>query len=220
MKRVIHKEKGTEWCDAEIRLENGRLSVCRSYGEILTPKEARKQAFQYWESYFEGDREALGDMAIRFGTRTAKGAARKVVAVDGPYHGLDARDAGDKVYVTHGCGQVTDELREWFPGIEPLLEWHLNDMNAGTPEQRQCLKDREAERGDKGYHEWATDTLLAAGLLVVDASNFKTASGELAPKRYEYGSQWLNWPLPKEIEKLAEAFGAEAPASSQRRPTP
>lgn len=132
MKRVITRRKGAEWCALEITHENDRLSICGSAGRVLPRAEAKKEALQSWENYFEDEPAEI----VRLKCRTAKGAAKKVIASDGELHGLDVfRDDGKEVYILTSCGQIREELARFFPEAAPLLPWHLNDLRAGCEHQ-------------------------------------------------------------------------------------
>lgn len=138
MRKTLLREDGNRWCELDVRLENGRLSITGTEGAVLTPPRARQRALEFWESFFEDSPEELKAMNLRFDRRfrSPRGAARFVLHSDGEYHGLDVRreDEG-KVYTAESCGQIRDELRRWFPEVEPYLSWHLNDMHAGCEHQ-------------------------------------------------------------------------------------
>jgi hypothetical protein len=148
MKRTELRERndGT-WCELQVELQelpNGlRLSICGSAGVIVKQREARKMALEHWESFFDdspSERHAMNDKFCK-NFRTSKSAARFVIQSDGEYHGLDVhREDGSKVYLLHSCGQITEELKEWFPEVEPYLKWHLNDMRS------EC--EHQASRGE------------------------------------------------------------------------
>jgi hypothetical protein len=172
------REKDGRWCEMTVRLENGRLSVTGSEGTIVTAKEARKMAIEYWESFFE-DRNELGRMALEYGKRTARSAAKYVVQIDGEYHGLDVHmKDGNKVYLTESCGQIRETLEEWFPETYPkLAPWHLNDMHAECAHQQA--------RGE----------------------TYKTHPGAECPDcGYKLGSAWTRRELPAEITQLVAAL--------------
>lgn len=144
-----------EWCALEVEVREEpdgflTLSICGSSGYILTPRQARAEALEYWESYFEDSVEALGEMNSRCGTafRCPRRAAAHVLAVDGEYHGLDVYREEDSpgwggkgaVYITTACGQIREELLDFFPEVKPYLRWHLNQMHA------ECI--HQEERGE------------------------------------------------------------------------
>lgn len=156
----ILREDGSRWCRLEVRLEDVsvsvsrdgetsprlRLSICGSEGEILLQEDAERAAVEYWQSFFEECPEELGSLVMKWKDDlmpffkecdTAEEAcARLVVSVDGPLHGIDvALEKDGRVYVLQSCGQIRDELEQWFPEVSPYLKWHLNDMNAGCPHQ-------------------------------------------------------------------------------------
>lgn len=139
MERRITRTKDNRYCTVEIRLDNGRLSICGEEGRIETPAAAREQALEFWRSYFEDEPGSIAEMNKRMGTnyRSATSAAKYVLRCDGQYHGLDATEVGDKVYILESCGQIVGEIAEWFPEVKPLLPWHLNDMKAGCEHQEK-----------------------------------------------------------------------------------
>lgn len=66
--------------------------------------------------------------------------------------------------------------------------WHLNDMQAGTPAQMDCLRAANPDGERKpDYYGWAKATLGAAGL------DPDPATG------YVYGTKWLSETIPAEI---------------------
>lgn len=174
--------KGDRWCRLEVELRDGRLSICGSEGEIVTPKIARRLAREYWESYFAEDRSALHKMNDRLGTnyRTAKGAARFVLTSDGEYHGIDVdHETNGRVFLLESCGQIVDTLRQWFPEVAPYLKYHLNDMHA------ECV--HQEARGE----------------------TYKTHPGAECPDcGYRLGSAWQTRELPPEVVNWVEGLRA------------
>jgi hypothetical protein len=133
MQRKITRTQGSRYCTVEIKLSEGRLSISGEEGRIMKPAAARKEAIEYWRSYFDDDPNAIIEMNKRCGKRftSALSAAKYVVQVDG----LDAHEFDDGVYITESCGQITEEIAKWFPEVKPLLPWHLNDMKPGCEHQ-------------------------------------------------------------------------------------
>lgn len=130
----------------------GRLSICGSAGQLKLADDLREEALQYWVSFFEESPEELGDMFVRFQDnmirllqdadapkRTAEeAAAQHVLDVDGEFHGLDIEgneDADGNYRTVESCGQIREELAEWFPEVVPWFKWHLNDMKASCEHQ-------------------------------------------------------------------------------------
>lgn len=181
----LRRERKGEYCTLEVEMREGRLSICGTYGEIVTPKAARAQARDYWESYFEDAPEEI----IRLGRRTAKGAARYVLEVDGEYHGLDVDDEyGEKVYLVQGGGQIVRELNEWFPEIAHWLPYHLNDMKA------ECI--HQEARGES----WTTHPLA-----------------ECPDCGYKLGSAWQRRELPADIVEEISQFLEDRSLPDMRR---
>lgn len=190
-KKVITRIKDGRWCDLEVELKDGRLSICGSEGVIMSRRDAKREALAHWESYFAEDREALGDMAIRFGTRSAKSAARKVIEVDGEFHGLDLAYSHEydpkNVHVLESCGQIRETLVAYFPEIAPYLKYHLNDMHA------EC--EHQESRGE----------------------TYSTHPSAKCPDcGYVLGSAWTKRELPKDVIRWFESLEqlAEPPARS------
>jgi len=128
-KKTLVKVEGKEWTEATIEFRNGCLSICGSYGEIVTPRHAKTLAIKYWQSFFEEQPEELQSMRERFpqfhGRRPLAGA-RFVVSVDGKYHGLDVHKEDEQgVWLLWGCGQCVDEMKNAFPQLVPILPWHM-----------------------------------------------------------------------------------------------
>lgn len=179
MRKTLFKEAGDRWVEARVEISNGRLSITGAEGAIVPARVARKMAREYWESLFKEDRAELGRMALEYGKRTARTAARFVVQSDGEYHGLDVhREAAGKVYLTESCGQITDTLRDWFPELRPAMPWHLNDLHA------ECV--HQEARGE----------------------TYQTHPGaECQECGYRLGSAWTKRDLPKEVVALVEGLG-------------
>lgn len=179
MERKVLRQNGSEWCELEIRLRDGRLSICGAGGYVVSraqaKREARESMANYWDETTAEDREQLGK---RLGCRSANGFARRVVEADGELAGVEVHsEDGNRVLVTSSCGQIREELARWFPEAAPLFGWHLNDMRPDCEHQEQAVRDgREPyEVGD--YCE------------VCD---------------YRYGSEWKRRELPASIIELAE----------------
>lgn len=173
--RTIKAESQVEWCALEVELADGRLSICGSAGHVLSERQAKKDALQYWISFFEESPIEIFNMSQKCGTRftSPRSAAKYVLTSDGQYHGLDVYDYAPhdgRVYTTHTCGQIRDELVRFFPEVKPFLRWHLNDMRA------EC-KHQEA-RGET----WTTHP-----------------SAVCPDCGYKLGSQWLRRRLPKKV---------------------
>ena len=184
-KATKFKTKGDQWCEVVVELRNQgkglELSITGSEGVLVSPREARGQARQYWESFFEEDWNQIKDMNERCGSncRTPAGAARFVVQSDGDYHGLDVHreDVDGKVAILETCGQIRDTLREWFPEVEPLLPYHLNNLHA------ECI--HQEERGE----------------------TYKTHPGAECPEcEWKLGHAWNARALPSEVIEAVEQF--------------
>ncbi len=181
MKREIMRKIANEYCTLEIKLENGRLSICGHYGHIVTESEARKLALEYWQSHFDDEPGEIMDMNKRCGTRftSSRGAAKYVLSIDGEYHGLDVdREEDNCVYLLESCGQIHEELVRFFPEAKPYLKWHSNDMRA------EC--EHQELRGE----------------------TWKTHPNAICPDcRYKLGSAWTKRELPSEVIQWAGTFG-------------
>lgn len=182
MERKILRVGDTEWCEIEIKLRDGRLSICGMSGYIATAAQARREAHEMNASLYDelsdDDRREYND---RLRCRSANGFARRVAECDGEYAGLDVHgdlDDGRRVMVTTSCGQIREELQRWFPEAEPLYPWHLNDMRPDC-EHQEAAGDRYG----------MGDACEVCG--------------------YRYGSAWLRRELPPEIVKMAKTVCAD-----------
>lgn len=111
----------------------------------------------------------------------------------------------------HWCGmagQIRPAIREnmgrvtsWSDGwtaekLSKLLDiweqWHLNDVRAGTPEQRKILKDVEKQRGSSLNYEQACSELQIHGMY--------NHNGHL------YGAEWLFEQLPEDVVAFVMAL--------------
>lgn len=164
---------GHEWCRLEVELRDGRLSICGSAGEVVRAPLARRMAVEYWESFFEDQPDELRSMNERMGTRfrSPRAAARFVLSTDGEYHGIDMdHEDGSRVYLTHSCGQIREELVRFFPDVQSYFQWHLNDMHA------ECV--HQEARGE----------------------TYTTHPGAECPDcGYKLGSAWTRRELPSDV---------------------
>ena len=178
MKRFT-RTNGNRWCSADLELKEGRFSVSGSEGEIVTEKQAKKMALEYWVSFFEESPAELYEMNRRCNKqfRSVESAAKYVLEVDGEYHGLDVeREEDGKVYLVESCGQIREAIAEFFPELTCLSPYHLNDMHADCQHQ-QASK--------------------ASGLPV--EKNCRICG-------YSYGSAWLKNELPADVVAYIENF--------------
>ena len=179
MERKILRKRDGRFCQVEIRLVDGRLSVCGTEGRIERRVVAKRQALEYWRGFFEDQPEEIYAMNERCGTRfiSPTGAAKYVLAQDGDLHGMDVLgdESGAEVLIVESCGQIREEIAEWFPEVAPLIKYHLNDMHA------EC--EHQEARGE----------------------TWKTHPEAKCPEcGYKLGSAWTKRELPLEIVKLAE----------------
>jgi hypothetical protein len=186
-----------EFCTLEIRYREGRFSLCAVVGVVYSRMQAKRDALEYWASFFEGSPEELAAMNAKCGTRfrSSTSAARYVLTHDGEFHGLDVhKDEGDKVYVAHSCGQCRDEMARFFPEAVPLFPWHLNDMRAGC-EHQEAL----------GWGDGKDITLTLPNAFGVPTEvTFKDSLLAPCPMcGYKYGSAWRTVEVPQEILQLA-----------------
>lgn len=105
------------------------------------------------------------------------------------------------------CGQCVDSVAACFPHdakAQRMLaiwkEWHLNDMAAGSPAQRQWLKDNPINAVyPQSHYEMASEALAAAGL--------NPDPGYLHNgKPYKYGTAWLKRELPADVIAEIESW--------------
>lgn len=112
---IILREKAGRWCEVTVRLEDRdgckRLSISGSEGSIVTRTAAKRMARESWESFFEDAPEDFSRMIKDYGVRSVKGAARKVVEVDGELHGIDVQPRGRQSGLPHG-GLRSDRRRD------------------------------------------------------------------------------------------------------------
>ena len=170
-----------EWCEATIELRENQdglevLSICGSYGYVLSREEAAEEALQYWESFFdESDSERLRMIENAGEYMTSKQMAEKVVESDGEYHGLDVHKVEeDNVYTLTGCGQVRDEIASYFPEVVQYFKYHMNDMHSGCIHQ-----DARGETWEKNPEAVCPDC------------------------NWVLGSGWTYRPLPAEVREWA-----------------
>ena len=105
-------------------------------------------------------------------------------------------------------GQCLDEIKEFRDSLKnPELfdelyalwkEWHLNGMNAGTPEQTKAVNEWCANH-QYDYTE-IVEHLKELGLYEVPYTG-KAIGKEYNNELYRYGSAWLIRELPDEVVK-------------------
>jgi hypothetical protein len=234
----------SRWCEIEIEYDPGsdgeapRLSICGSTGRVITAAQGKREALAYWESYFDDNKGEIIAMGERFGKRlsSAKSAARFVVATDGAYHGLDVHAVitegrTERLLITEACGQIRDELREWFPEFADLMPYHLSDMVAGAPDQEAALasapKDwwRALPGGKYGpdFYSHACMALALGGILfskyegeiTIKGRGTRIACAHQSPidglwvGGYRYGTGWVETRLPDHVtERIRALFAA------------
>jgi hypothetical protein len=140
MDREITRIKGDRYCAVTIKVsDEGRLTVTGESGRVVRTAVAKKEALEYWRSFFDDSPDEIRAMNEKCGThfRGSLSAAKYVLRVDGDFHGLDVREGGPTGHVLIGesFGQIREEILEFFPEVAPLFPWHLNDMCAGCEHQ-------------------------------------------------------------------------------------
>ena len=178
IKRKLLRTRNGRFCEVEITLQDGRLSVCGTEGKILRRAAAKKEALAYWTSYFEEAKGEIQAMNERCGSRciTPRGAAKYVLQHDGELHGLDVHgpESGAEIRVAESCGQIRETIAEWFPEVVPLLAWHLNDMHAGC-EHQEAL----------GWGRGKTITLAAGSLTPAQREAIEHKASEVCKRARE-----------------------------------
>lgn len=96
---------------------------------------------------------------------------------------MEASDITPRLGITPGT------LQKFF---EVWREWHLNDMQAGTPAQEAELKKHKFPGYPVDHFDWAKETLTKAGL--------QPDNG------YSYGSKWLRIEVPDEVLEFLKSL--------------
>lgn len=120
------------------------------------------------------------------------------------------------------CGQCVDDLAKLFPHDKRAQSifnvwqaYHLNDMNAGTPEQEEAVEQWKAQ-GHKYDYTAACAMLKERGLLKVPVTPELRASalGGLPEdaETYSYGSRWLYRAIPEEVIAMVKGWMPQAHA--------
>lgn len=114
-------------------------------------------------------------------------------------------------------GQCVDKVAEFFPNdkrlarmVEVWNEYHLNDLNAGTPKQTAAIKQWklinkydytaacEYLKSIGLYEDFEIDGLACAGGFPEDVLSGK--------RGYRYGERWIFRPIPAEIIAEIESW--------------
>lgn len=137
-------------------------------------------------------RTAAGDLFIELNVADGR---LSITGVEGPKANGDARGSS---------GQCMDTLREiitFAPGWNRTMvnrlydiwdEWHLNDMQAGSPAQTAYLKTAYDPGSPGDYYTWAVTVLEQAGLHP-DPNYLHNG------KPYHYGHAWLTVEVPQAV---------------------
>jgi hypothetical protein len=123
-------------------------------------------------------------------------------------------------YCQGSCGQINmsfdiNAVKEYAPGwtrtmLKGLLqiweEWHLNDMQAGSPAQQAELKKHEYPGYPVSHYDWACGILENAGLQPDPNylhNGFGRPVAKSSPKTpgvpYSYGYAWLKKEVPEYV---------------------
>lgn len=206
MNKKLEYQNGKNWAEVTIEFEDGKLSICGSMGEIVSLQDAKKQALEYWTSYFDEMPAEIIEMNKRCGSKCHNSlqAAKYVLSVDGQFHGLDLHKVENgKAWLLQTCGQCVDSIAEElpeFPKIKRIAEiakeWHLNDMHSGTEAQEKAVKEfkelnKDVKREIK--FEDICNMLKNKNLLFDKSVKGKNRLG------YKYGSAWLKREVPERI---------------------
>ncbi len=104
------------------------------------------------------------------------------------------------------AGQCVNEVVSHFPDDEKAQrmkeiwqEWHLNHITAGSPAQREYLKQHKVNDTKLSHYEQAVKQLTEAGLQP-DPNYIHNG------KPYLYGTAWLKRTIPQEIIKEIESW--------------
>ena len=100
-------------------------------------------------------------------------------------------------------GQCLDDVQPYMDGnslfgeiVDFWKKHHLNDMEPGTPEQMQCIKDHKDEINENdGWYTKELNLLKKYNMDVV----------EWQGKPYEYGTGWIYRPIPEpDLSRIKE----------------
>lgn len=203
------------WEQADAPLD---LSVTGAYGDVVSPRAARRQSFESNLSMFEDGSFPITDANRQWGTNfhSATACARYVRDCDGGYAGLDVHDTvsvgrGERVLITSCCGCVHDEIERAIPSLAPLIPYHLTTTKSGTPEQMRALdeetKRRSAETGrtwgvwgEKTYTKQA-EYLKSIGIYEADEDGevFAHGVGVVPARGCAYGMNHYAHALPTSV---------------------
>lgn len=100
-------------------------------------------------------------------------------------------------------GQCLDDVQPYMGGnslfgeiVDLWKKHHLNDMEPGTPEQMQCIKDHKDEINENdGWYTKELNLLKKYNMDVV----------EWQGKPYKYGTGWIYRPIPEpDLSRIKE----------------
>ena len=120
-----------------------------------------------------------------------------ISGVEGPMSNGNARGSCGQIDMHLKPEHIKDFAPEWSASrMRVFLEywdtWHLNDMQAGTPNQTKELEKHEFPGYPVSHYDWACDVLTKAGLHPDDG--------------YKYGSKWLKVDVPADVLAFLSAL--------------
>lgn len=203
MQKKITRTKGNRFCTLEVELSdhNGKgleLSICGTAGRIQSRAQTKRDALDCWISFFEDQPAEIMEMNKRFNKRfiSARSAARFVIATDGEFHGMDVvKEDGNNTFICDSCGQIREEIAEFFPEAKPYFEYHLNGMHAGCQHQRKL-----------GWGNGRDVALAAADCTTVQ---LEVLNAELAAKVAKLRKEWIEKSLGLDAIVLLKKAGLE-----------
>jgi hypothetical protein len=221
VKREITRIKGDRYCTVSIEIREGEeLSVCGESGRVVRTGAAKREALEYWRSFFDDSPDEIGTMNEKCGTRFrgSLSAARYVIAQDGDFHGLDVRENDAPrgfVLVGESWGQIREEIAEFFPEVVPLFPWHLNNMKVACVHQeaegwgeRPIDPTKPTDTYGKHFPGQVSSSWNMLAWVRRDEHPQGLLSEPCPVCGYRYGSAWLKRELPPEIIALAETVCA------------
>ncbi len=155
-------------------------------GSILTHGGARVSV--YAQIRWDGARLSISGVEGPQSNGNAYGSCGQII--------MSYRTAEERAKIKPAPGWAAESIGRFF---DLWGRWHLNDMRAGSPAQRERLAGLTFPGYPASHYEWACAELSAAGL---HPDPGYLHNGE----PYAYGSAWLAEDVPADVLAELAAF--------------
>ncbi len=101
--------------------------------------------------------------------------------------------------------QASEPIKSLWNVIHYLWNnYHLNNLHAGTPEQKKLLKQNPNRSYDNDVEFLKQHDMLTVP--AEQADPYRNKDSRLIGKPYTYGYSWLTYPIPEEVLAIVKAI--------------